>query len=217
MKHLMKRWYGAFVAFLLTTLAVISLTGCSSTTPITTSPATTSITTTTTTVTTSSSTTSPNIAASAVVTVINGSKTKSYSLTDLQALASVSGYCGQLGRGGAITQPNTYQGVALMTLLNAVGGITEGQNVTITASDNYAKTLSYDQITNIDFNYYDTSGNPITLETKPTLVLVYSMNGNALDNNAGPTELGLLSTQKVLTDASLWVRMVKTITVASAP
>jgi hypothetical protein len=100
-------------------------------------------------------------------------------------------------------------------LLNTVGGISEGDSVIFTSSDNYAQTLSYDQITNGNFNYYDTTGNPVTPQTMPALTLIYSENGTLLDNTHGPVELGMLSPQNILTDGSLWAKMVTTITVTS--
>ena len=60
-----------------------------------------------------------------VLTVTEGNKVNNFSLMDLQALPSVSGNGGSLGKGGTITGPFAYQGVALSTLLNAVGGIAE--------------------------------------------------------------------------------------------
>jgi guanyl-specific ribonuclease Sa len=60
-----------------------------------------------------------------VLTVTEGSTVKTYSMAALQALPSVSGNGGSLGKGGTITGPFPYQGVALSTLLNAVGGIAE--------------------------------------------------------------------------------------------
>jgi hypothetical protein len=105
--------------------------------------------------------------------------------------------------------------VALTNLLNTVGGISEGDSVVFTSSDNYTQTLSYDQIINGNFNYYDTTGNPVTPQTMPTLTLIYSENGTLLDNTHGPVELGMLSPQNILTDGSLWAKMVTTITISS--
>jgi hypothetical protein len=45
--------------------------------------------------------------------------------------------------------------------------------------------------------------------------LIYSENGTLLDNTHGPVELGMLSPQNILTDGSLWAKMVTTITVTS--
>jgi len=82
--------------------------------------------------------------------------------------------------------------VALTTLLNAVGGISAGETVTLTSSDNYTQSLTYDQITNGNVNYYDTTGNPVNPSPKPTLTVIYSQNGAALDSTHGPIELGAL-------------------------
>ena len=175
----------------------------------------TSTTTTTTTATTSAVATTDNGAT--VLTVTEGSQVNTYTMAALQALPLVSGNGGYMGKGGSITGPFPYQGVALSTLLNAVGGITEGEIVTLTSSDNYTQQLTYDEITSGSMlNYYDTTGNPITPSPLPTLTIIYSENGAALDSSHGPTELGALSAQNILTDGSLWAKMVVSITVISA-
>ena len=153
-----------------------------------------------------------------VLTVTEGSIVKTYSMAALQALPSVSGNGGSLGKGGTITGHFPYQGVALTTLLNAVGGIAEGETVTLTSSDNYTQQLTYDLITSgTMLNYYDTTGNPVTPSPLPTLTLIYSENNAALDSTHGPTELGALtlSSPNVLTDGSLWAKMVVSITIAA--
>jgi hypothetical protein len=174
----------------------------------------TSATTTTQTSTTASTTTIPP-GGETVLIVTEGNKFNDFSLMDLRALPSVTGYGGYVSQSGTITGPFSYQGVALTNLLNTVGGISEGDSVIFTSSDNYAQTLSYDQITNGNFNYYDTTGNPVTPQTMPALTLIYSENGTLLDNTHGPVELGMLSPQNILTDGSLWAKMVTTITVTS--
>ena len=174
----------------------------------------TSATSTTQTSTTASLTTIPP-GGETVLTVTEGSKVNNFSLMDLRALSSVTGYGGYVSQSGTITGPFPCQGVALTNLLNTVGGISQGENVVFTSSDNYALTLSYDQITNGNFNYYDTTGNPITPQTMPTLTLIYSENGTLLDKYFGPVELGMLSPQNILTDGSLWAKMVTSITVTS--
>ncbi len=177
----------------------------------------TSTTTTTTTATTSAVATTDNGAT--VLTVTEGSQVNTYTMAALQALPLVSGNGGYMGKGGSITGPFPYQGVALSTLLNAVGGITEGEIVTLTSSDNYTQQLTYDEITSGSMlNYYDTTGNPITPSPLPTLTIIYSENGAVLDSTHGPTELGALAlaSPNVLTDGSLWAKMVVSITVTSA-
>ena len=187
--------------------AAMLLASCGTTTS-TTTPATT----------TSAVVTTTTAAGATVLTVTEGRQVKTYSMAALQALPSISGSGGSLGKGGTITGPFPYQGVALSTLLNAVGGITSGETITLTSSDNYTQQLTYDQITSgTMLNYYDTTGNPVTPSPKPTLTIIYSENGAALDSSHGPTELGALalSSPNILTDGSLWAKMVVSITVTS--
>ena len=150
-----------------------------------------------------------------MLTVTEGNKVNNFSLLDLQAFPSVTGNGGYVSQSGTITGPFSYQGVALRNLLSTVGGMSEGDSVVFTSSDNYTQTLSYDQIINGNFNYYDTTGKPVTPQTMPTLTLIYSENGTLLDNTHGPVELGMLSPQNILTDGSLWAKMVTTIAVTS--
>ena len=130
-------------------VAVMLLVSCS-----------TSATTTTQTTTTASTTTIPP-GGETVLTVIEGNKVNNFSLMDLQALPSITGNGGYVSQSGTITGPFFYQGVALTDLLSTVGGISEGDSVVFTSSDNYTQTLSYDQIANGNFNYYDTTGKPV--------------------------------------------------------
>ena len=169
--------------------------------------------TTSTTVTTSTSTTPVG---PVVLTVTNGSKVKTYSLADLQALKSVTGNGGTKSAGGTIKGPFSFQGVALIDLLNAVGGVTAGQSVKTTASDGYITTLTYDQITNGGFNTYDATGNPVTPTTKPVLAVVYSSNGTLLDDKVGPLEIGILYSQNLISDGQWWAKMLVKIDIASA-
>ena len=151
-----------------------------------------------------------------VLTVTNGSQVKTYSLTDLHDFSVASGYGGQKGEGGLITGPFPYQGVALIDLLNAVGGITTGQNIKITGSNGYSETLSYDQITNGTFNIFDTSGNQINTRATPTIAVVYSVYGNSLDSTTGPIEFGILYNLNFITDESIWVKSVNKIDIIAA-
>jgi hypothetical protein len=168
--------------------------------------------------TTTTKTTTPSTPAGpTVLTVTNGSKSKSYSVADLQALKAVTGNGGTKNKTGAVAGPFPCKGVALTEVLNAVGGLSAGQSVKLTASDGYSKTLTFDQVTGGSFSMYDTSGNPATPASKPVPAVVYSSNGTALDSATGPTEFGVLSDQNLVSDGSSWVKMLKTIDVIAGP
>jgi iron complex transport system substrate-binding protein len=163
-----------------------------------------------------SKSTTTTAAGPVVLTVTNGSTVKTYSLAALQALKPVTGDGGMMGKGGMVTGPFSYQGVPLTTLLNAVGGVASGQSVTLTGSDGYTKTLTYDQITSGGFSMYDTSGNSVTPTTKPVLAVVYSQNGAPLDSSTGPLELGLLSSQNLVSAGNMWVKLLVKIDIVAA-
>jgi len=194
-------WLG--LSLLMVVAILLTSCGTSTTTP----------TPTTKTATTAVSTTPVGLVA---LTVTNGSKVKTYSLADLQALKSITGNGGTKGKGGTVNGPFSYQGVALIDLLNAVGGIASGQSVKLTGSDGYTTTITYDQIINGGFSTYDATGAPVTPATKPTLVVVYSSNGTLLDSTTGPLEMGLLSNENLVSDGNLWAKMLIKIDIVSA-
>jgi DMSO/TMAO reductase YedYZ molybdopterin-dependent catalytic subunit len=165
--------------------------------------------------TTSASTT---IAGPAVLTVVEANQTKTYSLADLQSLPAVSGYGGQIAPDNSINGPYTYQGVALTTLLNAVGGITEAQSVKITGSDNYSETLSYQQVTAENFTLYDSSTGlqSAAAEMTPQVFVAYEKDGVMLAADSGPFEFGIMTCQKRVTQSSLWVKKLIKIEVVAA-
>jgi Oxidoreductase molybdopterin binding domain len=144
----------------------------------------------------------------AVLTVTGGNQTKTYSLADLQALPAVSGYGGQIRQGNTIAGPDSYQGVALKTLLDAVGGMSAGQNVKITGSDNYSQNLSYEQVTADNFTLFDsvTGQESAAAEMMPEVFIAYEKNGSLLTADTGPFEFGIITCQKRVTQGTLWVK-----------
>jgi hypothetical protein len=159
--------------------------------------------------TTSMTTTSTGTSTTGVVlTVTNGSTTKTYTSAELQALQSITGKGGTL-----ISGLSSCQGVAVMDLLNAVGGISSGESITINAAHSYTKTLTYDQVVNSNFNYYDVNGNTITPTVKPVLTAIYFENGFSLSTDTvhGPVQLGIISDQNLATDAGFWLDNIKEI------
>jgi hypothetical protein len=174
-------------------------------------------TTTTTTTKTATTTVAQTPVGPVVLTVTSGSKTKSYSIADLQAMKSVTGNGGTKNKKGVVTGPVSYKGVALTDLLNAVGGIAGGQIVRFTGTDGYTSMVSYDQVTSGGFSMYDTTGNPVTPTVKPVLAVVYSSNGVPLDSTVGPLEVGLLSSESLVSDGSLWAKLLSKIDVVAAP
>ena len=85
--------------------------------------------------------------ATAALTVINGTQTKTFTVAQLEALPSITGSTGDITSSGTIEGPYQYQGVALTDILKTVGGITSDEAVRISAKDGYSMTMSYKQVT----------------------------------------------------------------------
>ena len=158
----------------------------------------------------------PPVTESTALTVTNGSRTQTYTMTELKALSAITGYAGEKNKQGVVTGPVSYKGIALMYLLNGVGGLTASNSVVITAKDGFTKTLTYQQVTEGNFTTYDKSGATVTPEMKPTVFLAYEKEGAALDETTGPLRLGIMTCQNQATDSSMWVKMVERIEVIAA-
>ena len=161
---------------------------------------------------------SKNAAATPVVlTVTNGSVSKTYSLAQIEAMPSVSGSAGTINGGGAISGQLQCKGVAMTQILSEVGGFTASDAIEVIGSDGYTVTLSYQQVTQGSFQTFDiTSGDAVTASAPLTAFLEYQENGVALGTDVGPLRLGILSPQGQVTMASLWVKWVDKIGVVPA-
>jgi hypothetical protein len=180
----MKRLTKALLALLSTGLLLAVLAGCNSSNSTSTTPADTTV----------------------VLTVVNGTKTKTFTMTELKALSAISGYSGTKNKKGEISGPNPYKGVSLTNILSAVGGLPSGASVKFTAADEYAKTLTYDQISSGTFTTYDTSGNAADPEKQPVVFVAYEIDGVALDAATGPVQLAVMTCEQQVTDGSNFVK-----------
>ncbi len=182
----MKRLTKVLTAMLAAGLSLAVLAGCNSNTATTTSKTPTDTT--------------------VVLTVTSGSNTKTFTMTELKALNAVSGYAGTKNKKGEISGPKPYRGVSLTEVLSSVGGLPTGSSVQFTAADEYAKTLTYDQISSGTFTTYDTSGNAADPEKKPVVFVAYEIDGAALDASSGPVQLAVMTCEQQVTDGSNFVK-----------
>jgi hypothetical protein len=151
-----------------------------------------------------------------ILTVTNGSKVKTYSMTDIQDDNQQTGYGGELEPNGTIIGPYPYIAVLLTDIIYPVGGVTNGESVKLTAANGSSQTLTYDQIVNGDFNVYNSTGIKITTATKPLICIIFSENGSPLDSSIGQLQLGTLSTMNFITDQSMWLNNVQRIDIIPA-
>jgi hypothetical protein len=96
---------------------------------------------------------------------------------------------------GRIDGPDQYTGVNVTYLLEAVGGIVDGQGAIVNARDDYEMIFNYDQIIWND-----------TVE----MVLAYDVNGEPIDADDAP-RIVYIGEDSPLTDGHFWVKMVESI------
>jgi DMSO/TMAO reductase YedYZ molybdopterin-dependent catalytic subunit len=135
---------------------------------------------------------SPAASGPIVLTVKGEQGSRTFTMSQLQALPAHEGYAGIKSSTGTITPPSKYKGVPLADLADLVGGITRANGVTIVAKDGYGMTFSYRQIMEDGFTTYD----PATGEEEPpdgklTVIIAYQHDGNAIDADDGPLKLAV--------------------------
>ncbi len=146
------------------------------------------------------------------ILLVKGTKSKGYTVDQLKALTSASGYAGTKNKAGTVSAPVSYTGVTLTDLLNAAGGFGSTSSVRVTASDGFTKTFTYAQITSgTGMNFYDLSGNAATPSAAAPFLLAYKVNGQDLDTGTGPLEIVILTGQNQVTDGSNFVKLTLTI------
>ena len=192
----------AFLSICLIVLSSIFIVGCSSSQTTTSTPVVTS-------------STSTAASGDTILTITKGDKTVTYTMAELQALSSVTGWGGKNTMHGN-EGPYQYKGVAMSQLLKAVGGMTDQNSLVVTGSGAYTKTLTYDQVVNGNFPVMDNSGNQVTPVKTPVLSVVYEQSGAALDSTSGPLMLGIMTDQSQLTGGNLWIKGLSAIQVTAA-
>lgn len=105
---------------------------------------------------------------------------KTFNKADLLALTMTSGLGGKYRSDKGIFDYGTYQGVAITTLVDSVGGITSSQVLSVKAGDNYVKNFTYAQVMGNDLAMYDPATISPATPTQPvTTILAYALNGTS--------------------------------------
>jgi hypothetical protein len=141
------------------------------------------------------------------VVALNGTQVVLHE-TDIANFASYTAYGGYVKSSGALAGLGNYTGVPITTLLDVVGGIMSGYSVTITAVDNYSKTLTYDNLNGTGLLTFDNvTGQAVQHNETLTPMLAYYYNGANL-TSGGPLRLAIVGPEGLLTQSSLWVSSV---------
>jgi len=117
-------------------------------------------------------------------------------MADLKKLPVTEGKGGMKSSTGKITIPETYTGVAIKDLVSYLGvNFDPTMGVTVSATDGYSMTLSYDQVMNGNFTVYDpANGNELKTHDPLTAIIAYTKNGQPIDPvNEGTLRLIVVS------------------------
>ena len=105
---------------------------------------------------------------------------KTFNKADLLALTMTSGLGGKYRSDKGIFDYGTYQGVAITTLVDSVGGMTSSQVLSVKAGDNYVKNFTYAQVMGNELAMYDVATiSPATPTHPVTTILAYALNGTS--------------------------------------
>jgi len=125
-----------------------------------------------------------------VLTLVGPNGGHALTMADLKALPVTQGQGGIKSSTGQITFPEPFKGVALKDLVSSLGiTLDQSMGVTLSATDGYSMTFSYDQVMNGAFTAYDpVSGNELSTHDPLMAILAYEHNGQPLN----PTDEGTL-------------------------
>ncbi len=142
---------------------------------------------------------------------LTGNETKVYTLDEIKAMPSYTASGGFKKRSGAIVGPYTYRGVNITYLAGLVGGLTPSSSVTVTASDGYAMTYTYDQIMGEITTYNATTGEPEP-DGPVNMILAYEEGGKPIpDEQGGPLRVAFVGPDSPITDGHFWIKWVNKI------
>ncbi len=139
-----------------------------------------------------------------VLTIHLGSQVYDYTLTDLMALASISGQGGYINSAGVVTGPTTYTGVPVSVLLSTIPVLPDNFTFHAIASGGYTNEYSTDTV-NGHVTVYNRAGEEIGSGTL-TMIVAYMEDGVLLNETThGPLRIAFVYSSPVITSAALWL------------
>jgi DMSO/TMAO reductase YedYZ molybdopterin-dependent catalytic subunit len=132
-----------------------------------------------------------------VLTVTGNGQTKTFTMTELQALTHYTGWFGFVNSAGTVYPPEPVVGVRMTDVLAEVGGMSTLNACDVTATDTYGMTFTYGQVVaNTDVQMYDVvddggKNKAVAADSKSpwAFVLVWEQNGAPLPADVGPLRL----------------------------
>jgi hypothetical protein len=141
--------------------------------------------------------------------------TLSFTLTELKALAPISGQGGYRKSSGAIIGPYNITGVAFSTLLGLLPALPANYTLIAVAGDNWVSEYTKAMVEG-SLSGYTLTGVPLD-SIQSTMVLAYEMDGSPIPAGDGPLRIAFLNEDGNLTAGSLWWKYVVNITIVEVP
>jgi len=124
---------------------------------------------------------------------------------ELGALTSVTANGGYNDTETGTIYAGNFTGVPVLTLLNLVGGITSGENVTFTGSDGYQVTFTYQQVNGQEINTFDpTTGATVQPSQPLTVIVAYYSNDTDIVSGKAPLTVAIVGSQGLYTNGYWW-------------
>jgi hypothetical protein len=150
-----------------------------------------------------------------VLSLIYDGTILSFTMSELKALTSNSGQGGYKTSGGSIRGPYDITGVAFSTLLSLLPALPANYTLTAFAGDGYSRVYTKTMVEGT-INGYNAAGSPVGL-IYCTMVLAYEIDGSPISGSSAPLRITFLNVDGNLTDGSLWVGNVVTISIVEVP
>jgi len=130
-----------------------------------------------------------------VLEVVGMESSVPLTMDDLQDMPAIEGWSGTLSSTGMISTPLKMKGVALVELMDLVGGLKSDMGINIVAKDGYSITMSYNQTVNGNFITYDPgTGDEKKISDALTPIVAYERDGEPIpEGEDGPLRIFIIS------------------------
>lgn len=149
------------------------------------------------------------------LSALNGTQ-RVLNASQIAALAAVNARAGFVTSTGRIVGPNNYTGVALATLCDLVGGISESNSIRVTADDGYSMVYTYAQVQGNFLTFDPATGSEVNHTQPLTSILAYFKDGENLSSDEGPLRFAIVGPEVLLTEGHYWIKFVVKIEICSA-
>jgi hypothetical protein len=128
--------------------------------------------------------------------------------TGIAALPFYTGYGAYKNQIGNLKGFGSYTGVALETLCNLVGGLTNTSIVKVVAVDDYSMNFTYTEVRGEFVTYDNVTGAEVPHSQPLVPIAAYYLNGTEISSSDGPLRIAIVSPEGFATTSGYWVKQV---------